>query len=208
MNREHNHLEGWELFRRIREIDSALQLNVIRLIGIIVFFAIHLANYMTVDNPSSHYQEFHESSIWLTVAWLFMTVAVFLAYFSQRIPWYAKYCSTIADIGLLTAMAAIGEKADASIIVIYFVIISTSLLRFSKMLILVTTIGCLAGFLTLVGLTDQTWFDARHDVPVTKTLITSAAILLNGFVCWRICSSVQHWIENKGPRMDHMIGKE
>ncbi len=199
MNRENDHLSGWQLFRRIREVDSALQLNVIRLIGIVTFFAIHLFNYLMMDNPSNHYQEFHKSAIWLTTAWLLMTVAIFVAYFAQRLPWYAKYCSTIADIALLTAVAAIGEKADASIVVIYFVIVTASLLRFSKPLICVTTIGCFLGFLTQVGLTDQSWFDEQHDVPLTKTMITLAAILLNGFVCWQICRSVQRWIENKGP---------
>ena len=199
MSPENNHLTGWPLFRRIREVESALQLNVIRLIAIVTFFTIHLVNYLTMDNPSSYYQEFHRSSIWLTSAWLLMTFAVFIAYFAQRLPWYAKYCSTLADIALLTAVAAIGDKANASVVVIYFVIITTSLLRFSNTLILVTSVGCVAGFLMLVGLVDQHWFDAQHDVPLARTLIVSAALLLNGLVCWRISKSVQQWIENKGP---------
>ena len=56
MSPENNHLTGWPLFRRIREVESALQLNVIRLIAIVTFFTIHLVNYLTMDNNKSHYQ--------------------------------------------------------------------------------------------------------------------------------------------------------
>jgi hypothetical protein len=187
----------WQVFQRVREVDSALQLNIVRLVAIIGFYSIHLFTYFSNNNLLESDIQFHWGATWIGLGWLLMTLATFIAYFAQHLPRYAKYFSTIVDVLLLTALAAIGAKTNASIIVVYFVIVTSAMLRFSKWLVAVATLGCCLGFMALVGITDEKWFDAQHDVPLARQLFMILALLLTGVIGWQVCRSSQKWFEQE-----------
>ena len=189
-------IERWKLFQRLREVDSAAEVNWIRLVALIAFYGIHWVTYWQTERLTDAQVAYHRSVNLLGSAWLIMVLAIFLAYHAQRIPRHAKYLSTFTDISLLTAVAAVGDKVNAPIVVVYFVIISLSLLRFDVKLIAATTAGCLFAYQLLLGATDATaWFDESHSVPLSEALLTMVALTLNGCICWRVSAAAKRWIQ-------------
>jgi hypothetical protein len=65
---------------------------------------------------------------------------------------------------------------------VYFLILVLAALRFSVGLIWFATVGSMACYWALVGMHDDTWFDAEHATPVVEQLVTFVSLALTGIV--------------------------
>jgi hypothetical protein len=101
-------------------------------------------------------------------------------------PAYLPYLSTAADLILLTTLASQGSAAQGPLTRIYFLILVLAALRFDVRLIWGTTLGCMLGYLMLVGRSDKKWFDADHTTPVIEQLITLFSLALVGVLLGQI----------------------
>lgn len=186
--------QDWWLFQRVQDVNSALKVNIVRAIAIVVYYAIHLANYLSLDDATDATRQFHWNATLIFISGLLIVAAIFLAYYLRHLPPYAKFVSTSVDIALVVAAAAIGDRANSWLVVIFLLIIATTYLRFNMRLVLFATILSAAGYLALVGMSDPIWFDQNHATPVRQQAMVLAAILLTGVVGLQICRSCQSWI--------------
>lgn len=183
----------WWVFQRVQEVNSAIRINVIRMIAVISFVAVHLFNYFPLSEPSKAQREFHFFAMLIAATWLFVCVVVFIAYRVKFIPPLAKYTTTLTDIALLTTAACIGAKTQSWLVLIYLLIIASAVLRFDKKLIVFATIGSLAGYLILVGVSDTKWFDENHGTPLAQIAIVVISIGLAGFIGLECCRGCKLW---------------
>lgn len=186
--------QQWWVFQRVQEVRSAWSINLIRTVGVLVYYGIHLASYLSLEQATPAQQNFHFYASLIFAGWLLLCGATFFSYATRYLPSYAKYVSTISDIGFLTAASAIGLKTGSSLVVVYPLIIATAAVRFNLKLVVSATAFSLMGYLILVGLADSKWFDENHETPLPQVFMMLTAILLSGAIAAQICLNCKAWM--------------
>lgn len=193
-------ITDWWIFRRLQDVHSARRVNLVRGAALVLLYAAHWIAYFVREPGGADEQallNFHKSVHWLALAGLALVVGVALCLRSRFFPPFAKYLATLADVALVTAVAAIGRQADSGMVICYVLIIAMAFLRFSRQFIAFTAVACVGGYLSLVGSADDVWFDGNHVTPVNEQLTTVFVMLLAGAVGWHMCNAVRTWVESK-----------
>jgi hypothetical protein len=103
---------------------------------------------------------------------------------------------------LLTSLAALANRALSPLVLAYFLIIAMSALRFSLSLVWFSSIGAVLGYYALVGMTDPTWFDKEHVVPVPTQLVTLLSLGLTGIVLGQVVRRVKAMAAEYAERLE------
>lgn len=179
----------WQVFQRVQEVESALRINVVRTAAVLIFYALHGFNYAWAGHAQAGAEgtEHHWKATAIAFVWLIVAAGVFAALRLRTLPPAAKFLTSLTDILLLTSAAAIGARAQSPLVPAYFLIIASTVLTFDWKLVVVATIASMVGYMTLVGLTDETWFDADHKVPVVQWTMTCASLGLIGCIGSQLC---------------------
>lgn len=181
----------WYIAQRWQEYEGEGRANLLRIVAIGAFYIVQLVNYHLVYAADPQQLPFHQKATGIAVAWTMVALAVMLCLRRRMFPAALKYCSTACDLLLLTSLAASANRALSPLVLAYFVIIATSALRFSLGLVWFSTIGSLLSYYALVGMTDRTWFDREHVVPVHTQLITLLSLGLTGIIIGQVVRRVK-----------------
>ena len=122
---------SWFIVSRWQEYAGETRANLLRVIGIGVFYGIQLVHYYVFSDRSEAANSFHQAATALAVAWSLMALGVLLCLRSEFFPGVLKFLSTAVDIVLLSGLAMIGSKAHSPLVMVYFVIIALAALRFN-----------------------------------------------------------------------------
>ena len=147
---------NWFVFQRITEISAAKRINVIRAIAVAVFFGIEIFRFINSEKVDADYTNIYRSAR-ICGIWLLLVGAIFVGLNRRTFPSIIKYLTTICDTVLLTSVARIGQDAESTLVVIYFVIIACSFLTYSILLIRFSTAICLLAYFWLVYETTSYW---------------------------------------------------
>ncbi|MFT5527704.1 MAG: hypothetical protein ACI9HK_005688 [Pirellulaceae bacterium] len=180
----------WFIVRRWQEFGGETRACLMRILAITGFYCAQLIHYMSLTVPNDPEQRFHRYVTMVAAAWAFAAVSTLLCLRKQFFPSYLPFVTTIIDLGLLTMLAALGSGPNSPLTRVYFLIIVLSAIRFNLPLIWCATIGSLAGYMSLVGLADDTWFDPNHAVPPIEQLVTVLALGLTGLFIGQIIRRV------------------
>jgi len=172
----------WFITGRWQEYEGESRANVLRILAVGSFYIVELIRFRGLEHARADQLPFHRQATAIAVAWTMIGLAVLLLLRLRIFPAGLKYVSTACDVGLLTALAALATGPFSPLVGAYFVIVALAALRFSIPLIWFTTIAVMLGYWSLVGLADQTWFDADHVVPVTTQIVTLLSLALTGIV--------------------------
>ena len=178
--------QNWFVFQRITEITAAKRINVIRAIAVAVFFGIEVFRFINSQQADADYENIYRSAR-ICGIWILLVGAIAAALYRRTYPNVIKYLTAICDTVLLTSVARIGQDAESTLVVIYFVIIACSFLTFSILLIRFSTAICVAAYLLLVYETTSYWEGSFPYVEVFRMVAGLIVMGLIGGQLYRSC---------------------
>ena len=187
----------WYIVGRWQEYEGEGRANLIRILAIGVFYSIQLVHYYGFADRHPEGPEFrqtvafHQAATALAVAGSLMSLALLLCLRRRIFPGPLKFVSATGDVILVTSLAALGTGPFSPLVLVYFLIIVVAGLRFSLRLVWCSTLCSMAGYLLLVGLKDDKWFDANHFVPPVQQIMTLACLGLAGIITGQIIRRVR-----------------
>lgn len=187
-NAAQNRDRQWFIVGRWQEFEGESRANLLRIIAVGGFYVVQLIQHHLVMSGklTEEAEHFHRAATWIAVAWTVMGLTILLCLRSRVFPSALKFVSTGGDLLLLTAVAAIGAKANSPLVYAFFLVIALAALRFSLPLIWFSSIGSMAAYVALVGATDEKWFDVHHEVAIHVQLVTLLSLGLTGIVVGQI----------------------
>jgi hypothetical protein len=173
---------AWFIVGRWQEYQGEARANLLRVVALVVFYGVQLAQYLRLAEPDAANEAFQQHVTQVVAAWSLMAVAILILMQRRIFPAALKYVSTAGDVILLTLLASQGGGPSGPLVHVYFLIIALAAMRFSVGLIWLATIGSMFGYLALVGLADPKWFDAEHTTPIADQLVTLASLGVCGLI--------------------------
>jgi hypothetical protein len=201
----------WFIVGRWQEYEGEARANLLRIIGIAAFYLVELANYhglrlVFFEMPRVVEKQFHQSVTALAVAWTLMSLVVLYCLSHRIFPAVLKYLSTGCDIVFMTAILMIADGPKSPLVVGYFLLIALAALRFNLPLIQVTTAGCMAGYVLLLGYAK--WFTERDiRVPRYHQIILLLALALTGIVLGQVIRRVRGLAKEYAARIESNRGE-
>lgn len=136
-----------------------VRVNLIRLLGLLVFYAHHLVQYHLLKDDDWRTVDYHQAVTLLAVAWGGMVALVHLVTLPgagiqepARYKSWMKYAITVMDllfIYLLTRLHP--EGARGPMVLLLFLVIASAPVRLSLKLVYVATLGAMLTFVLLIG---------------------------------------------------------
>jgi hypothetical protein len=205
---------SWFIVGRWREYEGEGRANLLRLIGIVAFYGVELANYrgfrlgvFAMPRIESVDHRFHLAVTAVAVAWTMTALAVQFCLRSQVFPASLKYLSTGADIALMTCVLCVSNGPRSPLVVGYFLIVSLAALRFSLPLVWSATIGSMFGYLALLGYAK--WFATRDvRVPRYHEVIFLLALGLSGVMIGQVLRRVRSMAVEYAARRAAEVGRD
>lgn len=181
----------WYIVGRWQEFEGEARANLLRIIAIGAFYLVQLVHFYGFSQADPALLPFQQQATAIAVAWVLVALANLLCLRLRVFPAALKFVSTWCDIVLLTALASLGSGPNSPLLLGYFLIIAAAALRFSLGLVWFATLASMAGYWSLVGLVDKTWFDEAHAVPPVTQLITLLSLALTGVVIGQVVRRVK-----------------
>jgi hypothetical protein len=202
----------WFIIGRWQEYDGESRANLLRIIGIGAFYAIHLLNYYGLQlrwlqvPQQQRAAEIHAGVTALAVAWTFVALGILLCLRRRIFPTWLKFVATACDVVLLTAILLAAGGAHSPVVVAYFVVIALAGLRFSLHLVWCATLGSMAGYLFLLGyekyfLRAESTVPLENPVPRYHQLMFLLALALTGIVLGQVIRRVRNLAEEYAARL-------
>ncbi len=193
----------WFIVGRWQEYEGEARANLLRVLGIALFYLVELIDYHglhlgSLEMPPVVGPGFHTAVTALTVAWVMVALGVFLCRHLQFFPASLKYLSTACDILFLTAILVVADGPRSPLVVGYFLVIALAGLRFNLPLIWFATAGVAGGYLFLLGYAR--WFAGRDlRVPRYQQAIVLLALVLTGVILGQLVRRVR-WLAEEYAR--------
>ncbi|MBW3598747.1 MAG: hypothetical protein KY475_15915 [Planctomycetes bacterium] len=186
------HQRQWFIVQRWQAFDGERRANLLRILAVGAFYGLQLANYYLLSDRDAGADAFHRAATALAAAWTLAAITIALCLRGRVFPRWLPYLATAADIFLLTGLAVLTQsKANSAVVFIYFLVLALAALRFSVPLMWFATLGCMAGYLAVVGMSDPVWFDPDHAVPPIEQFMVHLSLALCGVVLGQIVRRAQ-----------------
>jgi hypothetical protein len=205
--------QDWFIVQRWQAYHAEARANLLRIIAIGAFYAIHLWSYysaqgrlpnvgfLQIAQAAEINRQFHILVTLVAVAWAMLALGILLALQQRVFPRWLPYFSTGCDIVLLTCVISLGAAARSPFVAGYFLILVLTTLRLSLPLIWFATGGCGLAYLCVLGvakwperfgaakLLGEAPLDLR--VPRYHQVIILLSILLAGVMLGQIVRRVR-----------------
>jgi len=171
----------WKIASRWQAYDGELRANLLRVLAVLLFYAIHSWNFYFTEAVTA---EFHRQMTLLSVAGLFATLAVALSLRFRYFPAWLSLATTTFDIGLISVALLLSRGPQSPLVVAYFLVIALAGLRFQLRLVWFATLACLLSYLIVLGGSHPDWFGGQRDFRIARyeELIFAAGLFLAGVV--------------------------
>lgn len=143
--------DAWEDVRRVEEWAGEGRVNLVRLLGIVLFYGRHVIEYTMAPAGAAVRGAYHLRVTWLAVAWAASAVLVRYQLARRLVPPWLKYATTAWDLFLVTLLCMIAGGPRSPLVLLYFLVIAMAPLRLSLRLVYATTAGAIAGYLCLLA---------------------------------------------------------
>jgi hypothetical protein len=201
----------WFIVGRWQQYEGEARANLLRILGIGVFYLVELLNYYGLrlgffEIPKIVDKPFHQAVTALAVAWTLLALGMLLCLVQRVFPWWLKFAATAADIVLLTGILVVADGPRSPLVVGYFLVIALATLRFSLPLVWLATLGTMASYIFLLGYAR--WFSQRAlHVPRYQQLIFLLALALTGIVLGQVIRRVRVMAEDYAARRQQASGE-
>lgn len=194
--------ERWHVVSRWLEYEGELRAAFLRVVLVAVFYTAQLIHFGVFAGRNAAEQLFHRQATFLAAGWLFVSLAVLVALTRHWFPNWLKFLTVAADLGLLTLLAAFGSGPASPLVFTFPVVIALAGLRCNLRLIWFGTLGAMAAYLSLVGITDPSWFDAEHSTAPIEQMIVLMSLAAVGVIVGqlvRMCRQVTEEVFTRSP---------
>jgi hypothetical protein len=141
----------WEDARRLESWAGEMRVNLLRTLAVLVFFIYHLVNFYLLRDAGIT-ERYHYQVTGIFFLWGVLCFAVYHTLVQRYVPAWLKYAVVGLDLTLVTALCALNPEGPRSaLMALYFVVIATSPLRLCLRLVLVATLGAVAGAGVVLG---------------------------------------------------------
>ena len=107
------------------------------------------------------------------------------------------YATSLCDVVLLVTIASVGAKAESTLVIVFFLILASTFLRFSTKLTMFATALCIGGYLVLVCQTEHFWIEPTIDhFPFLEVFRTVAGLAVMGLIGWQLCKGCRFGLES------------
>ncbi len=205
---------SWYIIGRCQEYWGEGRANLLRIIGIVAFYSVELANrtgfrlgFFEMPRIESVDRPFHLAVTALAVVWTMTALAVQLCLRRQVFPAALKFLSTGADIVLMTCVLCVSNGPRSPLIVGYFLIVALAALRFSLPLVWFATVGSMLGYLAVLG--HAKWFAARDlRVPRYHEVMFLLALALTGITIGQVLRQLRTMAAEYAARLAAETGRD
>jgi len=173
---------SWHVCARLAEIDGEARANLLRGLGIALFYGLELAAFhgvslgpLALSHPRSSEQ--HGAISLLAGAWALMSVAVTVLLRRRFVPPALKFATTAGDLVFLTAILAVSDGPRSPLTVAYLLVIALAALRMSLPLVRVATAASGACWLVLLGVSRA---NGTNSIPRYAQVVFLLAIVFLG----------------------------
>lgn len=140
---------SWEDAARVESWAAETRVNLLRAAGVAAFYSHHAFN-VYVLKVQWLSGAFNESMTRLALAWVVGIAAHHALLARRKNPMWARVASTIWDLLMTTALLMVAEGPRSPLVVVYLIVIALAGLRLSRMLVWISGVGALAGFMGVV----------------------------------------------------------
>lgn len=186
----------WFIVSRWQEYEGERRANLLRLLGILAFYLIELANYRGVNlgvlelpKVAGVDRQFHLAVTALAVGWAVCGWGVLVLLQRRVFPAALKFASTGLDLVFMTMILLLADGPRSPLSAVYFLLIGLAALRFSLPLVRFATAGAMAGYLALLG--NALWYRESLRVPRYHQLIFLLALALAGVLAGQLVRRVR-----------------
>ena len=206
MVRQATNERRWYITERWQHFDAERRANALRVVAIGAFYTIHLAhygssqgrlqflNFLQLGDAGAVSPRFHASITLLAVVWTMLCLGTMVCLSRKFFPWWLKFFSTGCDLFLLTSILYLGNGPASPMVAGYFLITSLAALRMSLPLVRFATLGCLGGYVCLLGCAKwpESFGKGGLDISIPRyeQLITLLALLFVGLILGQAIRSV------------------
>jgi hypothetical protein len=198
---------AWHVARRVQEIRGEARANVLRAIGVALFYGVELAAAKGVklgflelayDRPEATQQAITA----VCGAWALMALAVLAALRQRFVPPWLKFATTLADVAFLTAVLTVSAGPRSPMTTGYFLLVGMAALRMSLPLVRVATAASVLGYLWLLGFAK--WF-AKSDLTIPRyhQVVFALALVFLGVVLGQVMRRARAVAEDYAQRRDN-----
>ncbi len=150
-----------------------VRVNLIRLLGLVVFYSHHLLQYHFLKDDTWRTSEYHQAVTAVMMAWGGMVALLHLLTIREAGPWanwrdkpWIKYVVTIMDLLFIFSLVSLHpEGARGPMTLLLFLVVAAAPVRFSMRLVYVATLGAMLTFVLLVGTNYTQLGAARYYAP-------------------------------------------
>ncbi len=178
--------KSWHIASRWQEYEGEMRSALLRSILVALFYAVQLVHFLSLQQIADSDRMFHRQVTFAAVAWLFLSLAVFIALKGGFMPPLLKYVTTAIDLALVTLLAWLGHGSSSPLVMALFLVLVLAAIRFRIGLIWFASLGAMTCYMILVASSDKTWFDTDHTTPILTQAITLCSIGATGMVLGQI----------------------
>lgn len=194
----------WYIVCRWQEYAGEARANLLRIVGVAVFYAIELVRYHGLPAIGATADSFlrpeaHQIITSLAAAWVLLALGVIVCLRRRVFPGVLKYLSTAGDLVLLTAILTIARGPKSPLVAAYLLIIVLAGLRFSVGLVWFAMLGAAVGYLVLLG--EAKWFETSLAVGRDAQLFFLVTIGLSGVFVGQIVRRARGMAEEFAARL-------
>ena len=180
---------SWHATQRWQQYDGEFRANVLRIICLGVFYAIHLWNYYqpfgVLQLRAAPSTAFHQAVTILVATWVLMALAVNQCLRNQIFPRWLPFVTTGADLALLTAILCLGRGLQSPLVIGYPLVLILASLRFHLPLVRLATAAAGIGYLFVCAASRWPALLGGRKidrVPRYHQIITLVAIIISGIM--------------------------
>ena len=143
--------DRWDDVRRVEEWAGEVRVNLIRLVGIVLFYGRHLVEYLLAGPGSPVRGVYHLRVTWIAGAWAAAAVLVRFQLGRRVVPWWLKYATTAWDLSLVTLLCTIAGGPRSPLVLLLFPVVAMSPLRLDLRLVYAATAGAIVAYLAVLA---------------------------------------------------------
>jgi hypothetical protein len=192
---------AWEDARRLEAWAGEVRVNLLRLIGIILFYGRHLVEWALAPRDAPIRGTYHLAVTAIVLVWGAAVVTLHLRLHQPKVPPWLKYATTIWDAVLITALCAVAGGPKSPLVLLFFPLIATAPLRPSLRLVYAATLAAMLGYLFLLG--HYVWYRIGFEkyyatpelrIPRRQEAIMLLALLVCGLLAGQVVRQMQRLV--------------
>lgn len=187
---------AWRVAQRLTELRGEERANLIRIVGIALFYGVQLLNRhglavgpIAIPAMEEISSQFHLMMSLLALTGVLVASGVLIALRNRFFPWWTKYATSALDVILATFALMVADGPSSPLVVVYFPLLALSALRFSPGLVRFTTVATVASYV-LVALATQRSRPGLS-VPTYQSILVVLALALLGVVLDQVVREVR-----------------